>query len=157
MRNPYEPPKIENEVGAPDQPESSPEPPRSVKIAVTCLVTCTVFAALITLGQWLGLRHSSAGGRQVQNVLSILFLAFVTWKIGTRRRWALWLAAAVYLCGLGIALAAFLQAPALVWRILAASPLYLLASGLVQLVLQGVALALLFGADARQWFRTRGL
>jgi hypothetical protein len=156
MKNPYEPPRAEIDADDSGQPESSPAPPKSVARAVTCLVTCTVFAGLVTLGEWMGFWRSVAASRTLQNVLSVMLLAIITWKISTRRRWALWFAIVMYLGGLAATLASLAIAPQTSLRILAAAPVQLLVSGIVQYVLQGVAIALLLGPESRKWFRGSG-
>ncbi len=152
MINPYEPPRAGGQPGDPDRIVARTAPPKSVGHAVTCLIGCTTLAAFMTVGPWVGLWSPMANSSDGQNVLAVSLLALVTWKIGMGRRWAWWLNAALFLGGLVLTLAVFLLMPGAIRKSWQALPSFMIASGIVQFILQGLAFAFLVRADSRAWF-----
>jgi hypothetical protein len=153
MINPYEPPRAELDSDDPVQITPPTAPPRSVTRAVTCLIICTMLSALLTVGPWMGLWRPVANSSNAQSVLGVLFLALITWKLGTGKRWAWWLNAFIYVgCVVGM-LVIFVLSPEIMRSVLHASPGYMIASGIIQYTVQGIAFALLLSADSRKWFR----
>jgi hypothetical protein len=103
----------------------------------------------------MGLWRPAASPRNAQNVLAVLFLGLITWKIGTGKSWAWWLNAIVYAgCVAGMLVLAVLS-PEVMSSVLHASPSYEIASGIIQYTVQGLAFALLLSADSRKWFCDR--
>jgi hypothetical protein len=153
MINPYEPPRAEVVSNEPALITRRPDPPRSVTRAVTCLIGCNVLSALLTMGPWMGLWRPVANSSNWPNILGVLFLVLITWKIGTGKRWAWWLNTVLYVGGVLAVVVSFILAPEVMLRVLHALPGYMIASGIIQYTVQGIAFAFLLSADSRRWFR----
>jgi hypothetical protein len=105
--------------------------------------------AVLVAVEWKGLVASPPGTSNAANVITLVFMAFVTWKIAAGRGWARWLFVVVYVLGCLMGSIAFLLRPE-VFRVL---PPVAIASSLIQLVVQTVAVALLFLRSTREWFK----
>jgi hypothetical protein len=101
------------------------------------------------MGLWRRTVHSSDG----QNILGVLLLLLITWKIGAGKKWAWWLNTVVYSGSVAGVLLSFILAPEVAIRIWQALPVYAIALGISQYTLQGMAFALLLSTDSRKWFR----
>ncbi len=75
----------------------------------------------------------------------------MTFKIATRKNWARWIFAVVFVLAKIVFLSSVLLAP----QIWLALPLTAIGPAITQFVLQGTALVLLFTPDASRWFRAR--
>jgi hypothetical protein len=130
-------------------PESPLSRPRTVQRAVLYLAASAIWATVMLGALWVRLIPPPPGSSNVVNVISVLVLALATWKIASGRGWARWLFIVMYVLGsLGGALTSLLR-PEL-FRVL---PSMMIASAVIQLVLQTIAVALLFMRGSREWFR----
>lgn len=119
--------------------------------SVTCMALSTTLAAVLTTAGLLGLCPLPAGASHVPNMLTAVFLAFVTWGIASGRGWVVWLMGIFYVLGSLLGALFFLQKP----EILGLMTAGLIAAALTQLTLQTTALALLCPRASRAWFRRR--
>ena len=124
--------------------------PTAVRRGVLCIWISVGLVILLSAGSLIGFRQIPSNGVTLTtNVLTAGLLIFVVVKVGAGRGWARWLYAVLFLFGS----AAFVSMALLVPAVFLALPLVLKASGVVQFLLQGVALVLLFTKASRVWFR----
>jgi hypothetical protein len=123
--------------------------PRTVQRAVLCLGASAVWATVMLGALWVRVIPPPPGSNNVVNIVSVLFLVLATWKIASGRRWARWLFIVMYVLGsLGGALTVLLRP-----ELFGVLPPMMIASSVIQLVLQTIAVVLLFVRGSREWFR----
>lgn len=149
---PYEPPHADLSPAPPPMGVSA-EAPASVKRATSCLVASTVLSGCLVLGPLARLWRLPANQSTLAGSLGVLLLGLITWKIASRRRWALWLLAILVFGWLLGSAVSFALVPKLLLAQFEALPGLLLVTSLIHTLLQGVALIYLLGSSSRAWFR----
>jgi peptidoglycan/LPS O-acetylase OafA/YrhL len=128
--------------------------PIAVRRAVSLLWASTALVVVAIAAMWTGLLTRPGDPQSTvvdtaTNLLTFGLLALIAWKISQGRNWARWVLAIVVFLGVLSAVFSLLVVPEL-W--LSMSFLFI-GLGLLQTVLQVLALVLAFSSEARPWFR----
>src|SRR5262245_28011118 len=122
--------------------------PSSMQAAARCLYISALLAGLVTILQLSGFIPSpSVGFTLFVGVFTVGLLILVANRIAARQNWARWLNLVIFVLGSGFFLLSLLVAPQAFLR----QPLLLQISGVVQTVLQTVALFAMFTRSSRNW------
>jgi multisubunit Na+/H+ antiporter MnhE subunit len=133
-----------------EQNESSPTP-RSIETAVRVLYVSATLALVLTLVTWLNwITLPFDGQGSITGFLIAALLAFTSNRIRSRRNWARWMFAVLFVLGTLLGIVVTALAPDL-WTL--HTPATLL-STIIQTVIQTIALFLVFTPAANAWFRT---
>ena len=127
-------------------------PPTSIRRTAFCLWVSAFLALLATLLQVTGIVSSvaSPGITLAIGLLTAGLLALVAAKVNTGRGWARWLFLVLYVIGVPFAALIFLGAP----QTFRALPALLQINVVAQSVLQTAAVAFMYTATSRAWFRS---
>jgi Na+-translocating ferredoxin:NAD+ oxidoreductase RnfA subunit len=128
--------------------------PASIERAALCLWISGVLVILVMTVQllgWVSLVGSTPGMTAGVGLGTAALLGFVAAKVSARHSWVRWLFAVIYVLGTLGTVALVVITP----EVFRALPLVLQANMIAQLILQTIALVLMFTTASRQWLATK--
>lgn len=132
-------------------PPSFVTPPSIVIAAERLLSLSAVMTALITIAAYRGfLPLTIPGVAVVANVITAALVALCAVNIGVGRNWARWLMLVLFVLGIVILMLAVSIEP----QVLQLMPTLLIVVGLIQCLIQLLALVLVFMPASRVWFKS---
>jgi len=124
--------------------------PRSVRIAVGCLICSISLLGILIVTSRLKLMHwGPVSGATGSNLLTAALLILLTFKIHSRRNWARW----VFVVGSGCGFLASLYILASTPQAFLALPPIAIGELFLQLGLQAAAIISLITREATRWFK----